>query len=72
MPIANLGRTNTGNVYVDRSVIVPSWRPLPTYTSAEGGPAQTYAVRGYLDGDVTAVATRGSFNSSVFTVSGTV
>ena len=71
MPIQNLGRVQSGSVYVDRSVEAVRWLPIDTYTSKEGGPAKTYAVKDYLRGDVNTVVTQGSFNSSVFSTTGT-
>jgi len=71
MPIVNLGRVQSGSVYVDRSVVAPSWLDIPTYTAPEGGAARTYRIRQYLRGDVASVAPNGSFNSAVFTITGT-
>lgn len=70
MPITNLRNRQTGNMYIDRSVEAVRWLPIPTYTSQEGGDPITIAVTGYLQGDVQTVATQGSFNSSVFAVTG--
>ena len=71
MPITNLGRTSSGSILIDRSVEAAEWRHIPTYTSAEGGPAQSISVKDFLDGDVTTVATQGNFESAVFATSGT-
>lgn len=70
MPIMNLGRVQTGSVYIDRAVQAPQWTPIPVYTSAEGGDSITVAVRNYLRGDIATVATHGSFPSARFGISG--
>lgn len=71
MPLQNLGRAPAGNLYIDRSVRAVRWLPIDTYTSAEGGPAKTFAVKDYLEGDVNTVVTQGNFEGDVFTTSGT-
>lgn len=70
MAIANLGRSLQGSSYVDSTTQAPQWRPFPHNTFPPGSPAYTEELRGYLDGDVTMINTKGSFNADVFTISG--